>query len=438
MYKMKTLCRFITVAAFCLLINFQLIAQVKTTTVIRAGRLIDTANGKVLENQMILVEGDLIKAVGPNLTIPAGATVIDLSRSTVLPGLTDSHVHITGQAGADYYESLFRRSFIDEAVTAHIYAKRTLDAGFTTVRSVGSGPFVDIALRNAINRGELPGPRILAAILYIGSTGSHGDLNGFSPWIGDKTPSEMSAIADGVDEVRKKVRYLIKNGADVIKFGATAGVLTEEASVGAPQYSQEEMNAIVAEAKLHGIKVCAHAHGTEGIKMAVKAGVDSIEHGSFLDEEGIRLMKERGTYLSADIYNDDYILAEYAKFGTPQKIIEKEKLVGRVQRENFQKAVKAGVKIAFGTDAGVYPHGWNAKQFPKMVEWGMTPMGAIQAATVGNADLFGLSDKIGSITAGKYADIIAVDGDPLANVGLLEKVSFVMKGGVVYKNSLAK
>jgi imidazolonepropionase-like amidohydrolase len=248
----------------------------------------------------------------------------------------------------------------------------------------------------------------------------------------------MSGIADGVDEVRKKVRYLIKNGADVIKFGATAGVLSEEASVGAPQYSQEEMNAIVAEAKLHGIKVCAHAHGTEGIKMAIKAGVDSIEHGSFLDEEGIRLMKERGTYLSADIYNDDYILAEYAKFGTPQKIIEKEKLVGRAQRENFQKAVKAGVKIAFGTDAGVFPHGWNAKQFPKMVEWGMTPMGAIQAATVGNADLFGLSDKIGSITVGKYADIIAVDGDPLANVGLLEKVSFVMKGGVVYKNSLAK
>lgn len=297
---------------------------------------------------------------------------------------------------------------------------------------------MDIALRNAINRGEVPGPRVLAAILYIGSTGSHGDLNGFSPWLGDKTPAEMSGIADGVDEVRKKVRYLIKNGADVIKFGATAGVLSEEASVGAPQYSQEEMNAIVAEAKLHGIKVCAHADGTEGIKMAIKAGVDSVEHGSFLDEEGIRLMKERGTYLSADIYNDDYILAEYAKFGTPQKIIEKEKLVGRVQRENFKKAVQAGVKIAFGTDAGVYPHGWNAKQFPKMVEWGMTPMGAIQAATVGNADLFGLSDKIGSITAGKYADIIAVDGDPLANVGLLEKVSFVMKGGVVYKNSLAK
>jgi imidazolonepropionase-like amidohydrolase len=402
--------------------------------VIKAGRLIDTINGRVLENQTIVIEGDKIKSVGQGIAIPSGAEVIDLSRSTVLPGLSDSHVHITGQAGADYYETLFRRSVIDEAVSANIYARRTLEAGFTTVRSLGSGPFVEIALRDAINRGDLAGPRIIAANMYIGSTGSHGDLTGFSPWLGDRTPPEMSGIADGVDEVRKKVRYLIKYGADVIKFGATAGVLTEEASVGAPQYSQEEMDAIVAEAHLHGVKVAAHAHGTEGIKMAIKAGVDSIEHGSFLDDEGIRMMKERGTYLSADIYNDDYILAEYSKFNTPQKIIEKEKLVGRKQRENFKKAVLAGVKIAFGTDAGVYPHSWNAKQFAKMVEWGMTPMAAIQASTIGNADLFGWSDRIGSITPGKFADIIAIDGDPLTNVSLLENVGFVMKGGVIYKS----
>ncbi|MDM7922525.1 MAG: amidohydrolase family protein [Pyrinomonadaceae bacterium] len=403
-------------------------------TAIKAGRLIDTAAGKVLENQVIIVEGERIKAVGANLPVPAGAEVIDLSKMTVMPGFTDSHVHITGQAGtSEYYEGIFRRTFIDEAVSAHIYAKRTLDAGFTTVRNLGSGPFVDIALRNAINRGEFPGPRILAANMYIGSTGSHGDLVGFSPFLGERMPPEMSGVADGVEAVRQKVRYLIKYGADVIKFGATAGVLTEEASVGAPQYSQEEMNAIVAEAHLHGIKVTAHAHGAEGIKMAVKAGVDSIEHGSFLDDEGIRLMKERGTYLSADIYNDDYILSEFAKFGTPQKIIDKEKLVGRTQRENFKKAVLAGVKIAFGSDAGVYPHGWNAKQFSKMVEWGMTPMGAIQASTVSNADLFGWSKDIGSITAGKFADIVAVQGDPLANIAILEKIDFVMKGGVVYK-----
>lgn len=436
--KMKSPGKIIAVVAFCVLLTVQGLAQAKTVTVIKAGRLIDTVTGRVLENQTIIVEGEMIKAVGANLPAPAGAEVIDLSRMTVMPGFTDSHVHITGQAGGDYYDNLFRRSFIDEAVTAHIYAKRTLDAGFTTVRNVGAGPFVDVALKRAIDRGEVIGPRIIPATMYIGSTGSHGDLIGFSPWLGDKTPPEMSGIADGVEEVRKKVRYLIKNGAEVIKFGATAGVLSEEASVGAPQYSQEEMNAIVAEAKLHGVKVCAHAHGTEGIKMAVKAGVDSIEHGSFLDAEGIMLMKERGTYLSADIYNDDYILAEYAKFNTPQKIIEKERLVGRMQRENFKKAVQAGVKIAYGTDAGVYPHGWNAKQFVKMVEWGMTPMGSIQAATVNNADLFGWSDRIGSITVGKYADIIAVEGDPLQNVGILEKIGFVMKGGVVHKNTAPK
>lgn len=424
----------LTVLALSLFIS----AQAPKVTVIKAGRLIDTVNGRVLENQTIIVEGDRIKAVGSNLTVPSGAEIIDLSKMTVMPGFSDSHVHITGQAGGDYYESLFRRTVIDEAVTAHIYAKRTLDAGFTTVRSLGSGPFVEISLRDAINRGEVPGPRILAANMYIGSTGSHGDLTGFSPWLGDRTPPEMSGVADGVEEVRKKVRYLIKYGADVIKFGATAGVLTEEASVGAPQYSQEEMNAIVEEAHLHGIKVAAHAHGAEGIKMAIKAGVDSVEHGSFLDDEGIRMMKERGTYLSADIYNDDYILAEYSKFNTPQKIIEKEKLVGRVQRENFRKAVQAGVKIAFGTDAGVYPHGWNAKQFAKMVEWGMTPMGAIQASTVSNADLFGWSDRIGSITAGKFADIVAVEGDPLKNIGILEKIDFVMKGGKVYKSPTTK
>ena len=428
------------IASVLIVLTLSLIiaAQAPKVTVIKAGRLIDTVNGKVLENQTIIIEGDRIKAVGSNLTVPSGAEVIDLSKMTVMPGFSDSHVHITGQAGGDYYETLFRRNVMDEAVSAHIYAKRTLDAGFTTVRSLGTGPFVDIALRNAINRGEIPGPRILAANMYIGSTGSHGDLTGFSPWLGDRTPPEMSGVADGVEEVRKKVRYLIKYGADVIKFGATAGVLTEEASVGAPQYSQEEMNAIVAEAHLHGIKVTAHAHGAEGIKMAIRAGVDSIEHGSFLDDEGIRMMKERGTYLSADIYNDDYILAEYAKFNTPQVIIDKEKLVGRVQRENFKKAVQAGVKIAYGTDAGVYPHGWNGKQFAKMVEWGMTPMGAIQASTVSNADLFGWSDRIGSITAGKFADIVAVDGDPLQNISILEKIGFVMKGGIVYKGGTAR
>ncbi len=402
-------------------------------TVIRAGRLIDTESGRVLTNQTIVVRNGLIEAVGSDVRTPPGAKVIDLSGATVVPGLIDTHVHLSGEAGGNYYDEIFRKSFVDAAVVAHIYAKRTLEAGFTTVRDVGSEGFVSVALRNAINEGKIPGPRMQVATYYIGSTGSHGDLVGFSPWLDSRMPEEMSGIADGVEGVRKKVRYLIKYGADVIKFGASAGVLTEETSVGAPQFSQEEMNAIVDEASLHGVKVCAHAHGTEAIKMAVKAGVASIEHGSFLDDEAIALMKRHGTYLSADIYNDDYILSEFAKLGYPEKIIEKERLVGRTQRESFRKAVMAGVKISYGTDAGVYPHGWNAKQFAKMVEWGMTPMQAIQAATVGGADLLGWNGKAGVIKAGAYADIIAVAGDPLNDVTIFEKVKFVMKGGKIYK-----
>ena len=435
---MKAIHKISLAAVVCALTAVAVFAQVKTVTVIKAGRMIDTINGRVLTDQVIIIEGDRIKEVGSGLAIPAGATVVDLSRMTVLPGLTDAHTHITTQAGGDYYDELFRKSFIDEAVNAHIYSKRTLEAGFTTVRNVGASAFIDVALKRSIDKGDIVGPRVIPATMFIGSTGSHGDLNGFSPWLDDKTPPEMSGIADGVDALRKKVRYLIKYGAEVIKFGASAGVLTEEESVGAPQFSQEEMNAIVDEAKLHGVKACAHAHGTEAIKMAIRAGVASVEHGSLIDEEGIRMMKERGTYLDADIYNDDYILAEYAKFNTPKKILDKERSIGRLQRENFKKAVLAGVKIAFGTDAGVYPHGWNAKQFAKMVEWGMTPMSAIQASTVNNADLFGWSDRIGSITVGKYADIVAVDGDPLQNVSILENIGFVMKGGAVYKNTLAK
>lgn len=403
-------------------------------TVIKAGKLIDTENGKVLTDQIIIIDSDTIKAIGRNLAIPAGATIIDLSKATVLPGLIDCHTHITAQPSGDYYGDIFRKTPVDVAITAHIYAKRTLEAGFTTCRDVGAEAFIDVALRNAINNGDIPGPRLLVATLFIGSTGSHGDLNGFSPYLDFIGPKEMTGVANGVDELRKQVRYNIKYGADVIKFGASAGVLTEEESVGAPQFTQEEMNTIVSEAKLWGKKACAHAHGTEAIKMAVKAGVASIEHGSFLDDEAIALMKEHGTYLDADIYNDEYIMSEYKKLGFPDKILNKEKLVGQTQRESFRKAVNAGVKITFGTDAGVYPHGWNAKQFKYMVKFGLSPIKAIQAATVNAADLLGWTKKVGSITAGKFADIIAVETNPLDDITVLENVKFVMKGGVVYKN----
>jgi len=403
---------------------------------VKAARLLDPKSGTVLPDQVITIEGDHVKAVSAlaATTLPADAHVIDLGNATVLPGLIDCHTHVTGQP-ENFYEDLFRKSPIDEATTSHLYARRTLLAGFTTIRNVGAGNYVDFALRRAIEKGEVAGPRMQASGPALSATGGHGDLNGMSPYV--RFEGDINGVADGVDAVRKKVRENIKYGADVIKMLATAGVLSEEESVGAPQYQLDEMKAIVEEAALWGRKVAAHAHGAEGIKMAIKAGVASVEHSSFIDDEGIKLALEHGTYLVFDIYNDDYILAEYSRLGYPDKIIEKERKVGRTQRENFARAVKAGCKMAYGTDSGVYPHGWNGKQFFHMVKWGMTPMQAIQAATVNAADLLGWQTKVGQIAPGFYADLIAVKGDPLADVTVLEKVDFVMKGGEVYRDRLA-
>jgi imidazolonepropionase-like amidohydrolase len=396
---------------------------------VRAGRLLDGRGGAPLRDAVILVTGDRITAVGAGLPIPAGAEVVDLSGETVLPGLIDCHTHITQQSG-DYYEGIFRRSPIDSAVVAHVYARRTLEAGFTTVRDVGSSEFVDVALRNAIDRGDVLGPRMQVATLAVGATGGHNDLSGFSPYL---RFDRFSGIADGPAEIRKLVRFEVKNGADLIKVMATAGVLSEEASVGAPQYSQEEMDAVVAEAAMWGKKVAAHAHGTEGIKRAARAGVASIEHGGLIDEEGVRLLKQKGIYLVPDIYTDEYILAEAGNLGLPPKMIEKEKELRKHQLANWKRAIAAGVKLAFGTDAGVYPHGQNARQFHSLLDLGLTPAQVIQMATANAADLLGWSDRVGSITPGRYADLIAVDGDPLTDVTELERVRFVMKGGVVVK-----
>lgn len=404
--------------------------------VVKAARVIAPESGKVLADQVIIIERERIKAIGTAAEVgpwPGDAAVLDLGHATVLPGLIDCHTHLTSQPRS-YYEDKFRRSPIDVAVLAHVYARRTLEAGFTSVRDVGAAEYIDVALRNAINSGDVPGPRMAVAGLTLGATGGHVDLSGFSPYLRFEN---LSGVADGVDAVRKLVRQNIKRGADLIKVAASAGVLSEEESVGAPQYSLEELKTIVEEAAMWGRKVAAHAHGAEAIKVALRAGVASIEHGSLIDDEGIRLMKERGAWLVADIYNDDWILAEFARMGYPEKIIEKERLIGRLQRENFQKAVRVGVKVAYGTDAGVYPHGLNGRQFRHMVQWGLTPMQAVQSATVHAAELIGWKDKVGRLAPGWYADLIAVKADPLADVTELERVGFVMKGGVVVKDGLS-
>jgi imidazolonepropionase-like amidohydrolase len=407
---------------------------------VQAGRLFDGTSDATRPHMAILIENDRIRRVGPAAEIetPEGAEVIDLSRATVLPGLIDCHTHL--QSRADRYAEIekFKATPFTRAAIAVVNAKKTLEAGFTTVRDVGSAPFLAVDLRNLIDEGFLVGPRIVASGPGLSITGGHGDLNNYSPQVSmSMYPNERDfRIADGVDQVRHVVRAQLKHGVDLIKIHATGGVLSRGDSPGAPQFTVEELKAAVEEAHNAGRKVAAHAHGAQGIKNAVIAGVDSIEHGSLLDDEGIRLMKEHGTYLVADIYNDDYLVSKAVLFGLPQEQLEKEKQLGQIQRDNFAKAVKAGVKIAFGTDAGVYPHGDNAKQFTYMVQYGLTPAQAIRAATSDAAELLGRSTTVGHVAPGFYADLIAVADDPLSDVRALEKVGFVMKGGVVYRDDL--
>jgi imidazolonepropionase-like amidohydrolase len=412
-----------------------------TTVYVKAGHLFDATSEGLRDNMVLVVEGERISKVAPaaQVSIPAGAMVVDLSQAWVLPGLIDCHTHL--EARADKYDPIneVKDTPFMGGFNGVVNANKTLLAGFTSVRDVGSQPFFAVDLRRAIDEGYFPGPRVVASGPPLSITGGHGDMNGFAPAVTNMMyPDERDfAIVDGPDQVRHAVRAQIKYGVDVIKILATGGVLSQGDKPGAEQLTYDEMKMAVDEAHRTGRKVAAHAHGTDGIKDAVRAGVDSIEHGSLVDAEGIEMMKAHGTYLVADIYNDDYILGKAVEFGLPKENVDKEKMVGRLQRENFAKAVAAGVKIAFGTDAGVYPHGDNAKQFHYMVKFGMTPAGAIHAATSSAADLIDRAANVGTLEAGKYADLIAVSASPLDHVEVLEHVAFVMKGGKVYKDELA-
>jgi imidazolonepropionase-like amidohydrolase len=401
---------------------------------VHCGKLLDVPSGKLLTDQVIVFDANgTITAVGPASSplAPGGTAMIDLPSATCLPGLIDVHTHLTGDPRDAGYESL-GVSVPRQAITGAKNARVTLHAGFTTVRNVGAGAYTDVALRDGINAGDVEGPRMLVSGPPLGITGGHCD-NNLLPF---EFHFKESGVADGPWQVRAKVRETVKYGADLIKICASGGVLSKGDQPGTPQYTLEEMQAIAEEAHKLGRKVAAHAHGTQSIKDAIRAGIDSIEHSSLIDDEGIALAKQHGTYLVFDIYNDDFILQEGAKVGMLAESIEKEKKVGRLQRENFRRAWQAGTKMAFGTDAGVYPHGDNAKQFAKMVEWGMRPIDAIQAATIKAADLIGWPDKVGVIETGHDADIIAVTGDPTSDVRLLESVKFVMKGGLVVRNEL--
>ncbi len=418
---MRTLLLFLSIAA----------SAGAATTAVRCGKLLDVRSGALQADMVVVSIDGKIQQVGSasKVSLPAGVTPLDLSKGTCMPGLIDVHDHLTSDPSHSGYSGL-GVSVPRSTVTGVKNARLTLMAGFTTVRNVGAGGYSDVAVRDGINAGEVDGPRMFVSGPALGITGGHCDNDLLAP----EFKYTEDGVADGPWAARKKVREVVKYGADLIKICASGGVLSKGDQPGTPQYTLEEMQAIAEEAHKLGRKVAAHAHGTQSIKDAIRAGIDSIEHSSLIDDEGIALAKQHGTFLVFDIYNDDYILQEGAKIGMLPESIEKEKQIGKLQRANFRHAFLAGARIAFGTDGGVYPHGDNWKQFGTMVEFGMKPIDAIRTATTEAAELVGFKDTLGAIETGRYADLIAIDGDPLQDVNAIRNVRFVMKDGKVYRN----
>ncbi len=404
-------------------------------TVIRAGHVLNVRTGELRSNQTIVIEGDKISQIAPSSEVKASAgdTTIDLPDATLLPGLIDMHTHLTFELSSLSYEGL-KISTAREALHGARNARRTLEAGFTTVRNLGAKDYADIALRDAINDGDVIGPRIVASGPALGITGGHCDENLLPPAF----HFQGEGVADGIEGVQHKVREVIKYGADVIKICATGGVLSKGDDPNASQYTLEEMKAIVADAHRLGRKVAAHAHGAEGVRWASEAGVDSIEHGHLMDDAAIATLKKNGTYLVPTLFLGEYMEKNMDRSDVPEYSKQKMRDVIAAMRKNTGKAFAAGVKVAFGTDAAVYPHGLNAGEFHVYVSLGMTPLAAIQTATINASDLLGSKFSVGSLEPGKFADVIAVDGDPTKDVTVLEHVKFVMKAGAVYKNDYAK
>jgi imidazolonepropionase-like amidohydrolase len=413
---------------------FSCVASTAQVTVVKAGKLIDPDAGTVLNDQVILIRDNKVEAVGKGLAIPTGAKVIDLSRMTVLPGLIDCHTHVADGA-SDNGEPLSQlKKTASQVVLESIPNARTmLESGFTTVRDVGVYRALnDIALRDAIAKGYVEGPRMFVAGAYVTITGGAGAMTGFAPDI--QLPWDFHyGEANSPWEVRQVIRKLAHDGVDHIKVLSSGAVLTHGSNPKSQEFTPEELQAAVDEASHFGLRVESHAHSAEGIKNAIRAGVASVEHATMIDDEGIALAKAKGTYLDMDIYDEECIQEAGRKGNIPKDFLQHDAELGQIQRDNFRKAVKAGVKMSFGTDAGVCPYDRSVRQFALMVKYGMTPMQAIQAATTSAVDLLGRSDVMGSIKPGRYADVIAVSGDPLQDISVLEHVQFVMKDGKVYK-----